>query len=492
MATQRITSKLTRNNNHNADRRAVVIGGSMAGMLAARVLAEHYERVTVIERDSFPEGPESRPGTPQARHLHGLMLRGRQIIEQLFPGLNDELVAAGAINIDAGSDIAWHTPGGWGVNFRSGLEVLAFTRDLLDWAIRRRLKQFDNVRFVEECDVTGLLGDEVGRGVDGVRVRFRHLPADILAGEKELRADLVVDATGRASGMPQWLEALGYEAPAETVVNAHLGYASRLYRIPAGFKADWKAVFLQAAPPDRTRAGIIFPVEGDRWILTLGGGDRDYPPTDEAGFRAFARSLWSPLIASSISGAEPLSPIYGNRSTQNRLRHYEHLKRWPERLIVIGDSVCAFNPVYGQGMTTAAMGALELDRCLREQRRRHPDGDLTGMARRFQRKLARINAAAWMLATGEDYRYRGTEGGTPDRMTRFMHRYMDQIFRLSSKNTRVRRAFLEVQQMIKSPAALFHPGIVARVLWQTIKPWGNRREAAGVASGSRQRVSETA
>ncbi len=451
-------------NNGSAQKRehALVMGGSMAGMLAARVLADHFERVTIVERDHFPEEPLARKGVPQARHVHVLLKHGRITLERLFPGLQDEMVAAGAPLLDMAADAAWLTPAGWGVRFPSHLALLAFSRDLLDWSVHRRLTALENVLFVEDCDVTGLLANAGGTGVAGARVRSTNQRNR--GSEEQLRADLVVDASGRGSRAPRWLAELGYTSPQETTINAHVGYASRVYRRPAGFQGDWKVVFVQAAPPDFTRGGLLQPVEGGRWMLTLVGGDRDYPPTDEAGFMEFARSLRSPMIYESIKDAETLSPIYRYRATENRLRHYERLSRWPENLLIMGDAACAFNPVYAQGMTTAALGVETLERCLSEQHRRKPNGDLTGLARGFQKKLAKVNSAPWTLATGEDYRYLGTEGGTPDRMTRFMHRYMDQVMQLSTKDANVRLVLLEVFNLLKPPTALFRPGILARVL----------------------------
>ncbi|HXG93699.1 MAG TPA: 2-polyprenyl-6-methoxyphenol hydroxylase-like oxidoreductase [Blastocatellia bacterium] len=451
----------------NGGRSAVVIGGSLAGLLTARILADHFDRVTVIERDRYPEQPVSRKGVPQARHLHAMLMRGLLIIEELFPGIRDELIEAGAPVIDTSADLAWLTPGGWGKRFNSDLIALSFSRGLLDWTVRRRMEAVEQVRFLEDCEVSGLVPNSAGTEIKGVCLRFRNKPD---SSAQALLADLVVDASGRSSRAPEWLKTIGYDAPQETVVNPHLGYASRIYERPAGFQADWKSAFVQAAPPNHNRAGILFLIEGNRWMLTISGRGGDYPPTDEEGFTKFVRSLRSSVIYEAIKDAKPLTPIYGYRATENRLRHYEKLSRLPERFVLVGDSVCAFNPVYGQGMSVAAMGAMALDQALREQQQRVSDGLLAGLAKRFQKHLSKVVALPWMLATGEDCRYPNTEGASPDWKLKLMHKYMDSLLSLTTTNKDVRRRWLEVFHMLKPPAALFHPSILFRVLAQAVKP----------------------
>lgn len=437
---------------------ALVIGGSLAGLLAARVLRDHFERVTVVERDRLPEAPAPRAGVPQARHQHALLVRGRLILERLFPGLQEELVRAGAPLVDMAADMAWLTPAGWGIRFSSSLVMLACSRDLLEWSVRRRLGAQPGLRFLEQGDVDGLAVSPDGGAVAAAFVRSRREPM----APGRIDADLVIDASGRGSRAPHWLEALGYDRPEETTVNAFLGYASRIYQRPASLPVDWKAAYIQPAPPEFTRGGVAFPLEGDRWMVTLAGLGGDYPPTDEAGFLAFARSLRSPALYESIKDAEPVSPIASCRATQNRRRHYERLRRFPERFVVLGDAACAFNPVYAQGMTMAAVGAELLDRCLRER------PDLSGLPSRFHRKLARANRAAWMLATSEDLRVRGTVGGRLDVPTRLMHGYLDQIVALTTRDPGVRVRLLEVFHMLRSPAALFAPHVLARVIGQAV------------------------
>ncbi len=468
---------------------AVVLGGSLAGLLAARVLADHFERVTLIERDAYPQTAQTRRGVPQANHVHGLLVRGRQVLEEFFPGLQDEMIAAGAPVADMAKEIAWFTPAGWGVRFPSDLQVLAFTRPLLDLYVRRHLARNPKVEIMDDTNVLRLLPGSSPNQLAGVLVCPRNSDTDRRVA-KELRADVVVDATGRASRTPRWLGDLGYSTPEETVIDAFLGYASRLYQIPENFERDWKCVFVQSAPPERKRGAILFEVEDKRWLVTLIGGGRDYPPSDEAGFLEFARSLAVPTIFDAIREAQPLSPIKTHRATENRRRRYDRAKQLPENFLVLGDAVCAFNPVYGQGMTVAALGALTLHKTLLEQRRRYANGSLVGLARRFQMRLAKVNDTPWLLTTAQDLRYRETVGASPSRMTRFMHSYMDRVIELATRKVAVRRVLLRTFNMLTPPSTLFQPRVLFQVLAHVLKPARQqpvrraRRQAARVTEGA--------
>jgi 2-polyprenyl-6-methoxyphenol hydroxylase-like FAD-dependent oxidoreductase len=400
--------------------------------------------------------------------VHVLLMRGQLILENLFPGIMQELRLAGAPTQDTAADVLWLTPAGWAKRFQSGMVKLNASRNLLEHAIRRRLTGCNNVRVIDQCSVGGLISANNTGQVSGVRLRCRGVTSDGTPSEPRLHADVVVDATGRGSPAPRWLEELGYESPRETVVNAFLGYASRMYKIPSGFQADWKMIMLQPAPPLHPRAGLLYPIEGNRWVISVGGGDHDYPPTDEEGFLKFVRSLASPIIYELIKDAEPLSPIYGYRPTENRLRHYDKLARLPEGLLLVGDSVCSFNPVYGQGMTTAAMAAVLLDDCMHEQNKQHPDGSLVGLTKKFQKRLARLTAGPWMLATSSDFRFRTTEGNRPGLRLKLMHRYVDHVVALGTESEEIRRRWLEVTQMLKPPTALFHPAMLRGVLRRAI------------------------
>lgn len=434
-------------------RHAVVIGGSMAGLLAARALADHFDRVTVLERDALPDGPDARKGTPQARHIHVLLTAGRRALEQLYPGLMTDLIAAGAVDYDAINDFEWVAAAGRATRFPSDIRLLGATRDLIEWGVRRRMLATANVTVRQGVDVNGVRLDAGGKRVVGLTLTDRTAGS---AGE-QLDADVIVDAAGRGSKSPQWLAEHGFPAPRETTIDGFLGYASRMVRPPANFNADWKTLYVQCAPPARKRGGVIATVEGGKWIVTLTGGGKDYPPTDEDGFRAFARSLADPRFAEAVEASEPLTDIVGTKTTVNRVRHYEELTRRPEGWLVAGDAACAFNPVYGQGMSAAAVGATLLADCLTA--RPHTTDGLAGD---FQKRLAKANTRPWLLATGEDYRYSEAEGPPAGRMMRLMHGYLDRVFAVATRVPAVRRRLTEVIHLVRPPESLFHPGVMAR------------------------------
>ncbi|MGH8901464.1 MAG: NAD(P)/FAD-dependent oxidoreductase [Egibacteraceae bacterium] len=430
--------------------RAVVIGGSLAGLAAAGALGKHFDHVTIVERDRFPDEPAFRAGVPQGRHAHILLTAGQEALERLFPGFRDDLVIAGAIPVGVPEDVLWHTAAGWSHRFPATRRLLSCSRHLIDWTVRRRLKAMGNVDVLDGCIVAGLSSTHDRREVTGVRLRD--------GGTRELRADLVVDASGRSSRMPDWLEPLGYGRPAETRIDAQLGYASRVYAIPQGFTGDWKALFLLSQPPTHGRMGLLAPIEGDRWIASVMGTGGDYPPTDEAGLLEWIHGMRTPVLYEAITEAEPLSPIYGHRGTDNRRRHYEAMSRWPERLVVVGDAACAFNPVYGQGMSVGALTAVALDDCLRPLA-----GDLSGFARRFQQVVASCNADAWLAASGEDLRYPTTIGARPNGTTQFMHRYMEHVLAVALVDNEANRVFVDVLNMMAPARSLLTYQMAVRV-----------------------------
>ena len=436
-------------------RHAVVVGGSIGGMLTARVLADHFDRVTVVERDRLPDGGENRPGVPHARHLHFFFKRGLMVVEELFPGVTADLLEAGSHLLDQGRDFRILYRSGWSPRTELGLEFCTFTRPLLEATIRRHLLANPRVSLLEGVEVAGLVMSGDLSRVEGIRIRPRHHAPDA-AEERVLAAELVVDTSGRGSKAPEWLEAAGRARPEETVVDAFWGYATRIYEPVADFQKDWKNLLVMNRPPYQPRAGIIQPIEGNRWLVTIAGVMHDYPPTDEEGFLQFAKSLSSPELYQAIEHARPLSRIWGYRRTENRLRHYDQADV-PQGFAALGDSVCAFNPVYGVGMTLTGLEALELRECLRRGRGRLD-------SRRFQKRVARLVAGPWALTTGEDLRWPATQGGTITFKVKLMHWYIEQVIQLIPRSEEVFRRFQEVNHMLKSPAALFHPKVLGPVL----------------------------
>ena len=439
--------------------RAIVIGGSIAGLLTARILTNHFQQVTIIERDSLTDSTK-RLGVPQTNFAHILVKRGLQIIEELFPGFQDELIAQDAIEVDVAADIDFLSSGGWGVRFDSDIKIVSCSRTLLEQSLRKRILALPQVKIETDTRVKALLTNGDRTGVTGVTLQQRDSSTP-----ESVFAELIVDASGRSSSLSKWLTALGYKQPEETVIDAHIGYATRIYKIPPELSRDWKVMFIQASPPQSPYGAVIAPIEGDRWIVGLMGGDRTTPHANETEWLNFIRQLPSNRFDEAIKTAEPISPIMCFRSAENRLYHCDRLSRWPDNFVALGDAVCAFNPVYGQGMTVAAMGAITLDRCLQAQ---HSE-KLQGMAKKFQKHLAKVNSIPWELATGEDYRYRTTEGGSPNFITRLMHAYMDRLLPLTNYNVPVRLTLLEVFHLLRSPTALLHPGIIIPVARQMLK-----------------------
>lgn len=440
---------------------AIVIGSSIAGLTAARVLTDHCKHVTVIERDVAPTAADFRKGVPQARHPHVLLKGGEQALEGLFPGLSQELFEHGAVPINMGSELHWFMSGQWRQRFVSAIAVVSCSRPLLETVIHNRLEKHPQVKFIQESEVTGLVLDDSKTRVAGVQVRARNGDHKVM----KLEATLVVDASGRDSDTPRWLETLGFPTPREVSVTAKPGYATRIYSIPANFKSDWKGIYIQPSAPNHKRGGLLEQIEGNRWHVTMIGMAGDHPTATEEGYLEFARSLPDQRIYDAIKKATPLTDVWGFRRGENRLRYYENLSRYIEGFLVFGDAVYVFNPVYGQGMTAASLSAMAMDQCLREHQQAHPDGNLKGLAQTFQKRLTTVIASPWQLATGEDRRWNVDENVPPtDFPTRMMQNYIAKLLYVALNDPQVAEAFIQVQQMLKPPTLFFRPDIFWKVL----------------------------
>lgn len=448
-------------------RTAIVMGASIAGMWAARVLSDHFDSVLILERDQLPEGAEFRSGTPQARQYHIMLVRGLQIMDELFPGMRQELISAGAVAFDVVRDVAVRSRGQWLEQFPSDHTLLGCSRVLLEAIMRRRLRSLPQIRFVERVEVEGLETDVDRTSVTGVRIRHLEQQANQDNTETVLQADLVVDALGRRSPTPAWLTGLGYQAPEESLVDSFLGYVTRRYRKPAAVQRAWPTLLIAADPPHHPRGGLIFPEEEQTWVVMMAGANKDYPPVEEAGFQDFARSL-GPEFYSVVTEGEPISKAYGYRGTDSRWRHYERLQRWPERFVVLGDAFCGFNPIYGQGMTVAALSALALDAELHKSQ-----GQLQGVAQRTIQAIAKATEGAWLLATSADLEWPATVGSVKSSTPaeRFARWYVSKLLDAMNDDRTLRLAFLEVNQLLKPATSLFAPQLMLRVLQGTLRDW---------------------
>ena len=450
---------------------AIVIGASMAGLLAARALADSYERVTVVDRDTLPAGCAGRRAVPQGRHVHSLMPRGQDCIEALLPGFGAEIVAAGAPTYRAMEDLRFELGGRRLARASLGLNGIVAGRPLIEGHVRRRVREHQNVSLLDGCDALGLVGD--GDRVAGVRILRR---ADGSSAET-LAADLVVCATGRGARVPAWLAALGFPPPAEERLPVDIAYASRYLRLVPG-ALDGDKLVLIGPRPDLPRALFLFAQEDDRFILTVAGyGPEHRPPADPAGFDAFAATAAPPDVREALRAAAPVAPVVTHVYPASVRRRYDRMARFPAGLLVCGDALCAFNPVYGQGMTVAAAEALALRDCL-------VDGE-HDLARRFFAAARAPVDHAWTLTTGADLALPAVAGPRPLRV-RAVNAYLRRLRAVAQRDPAVAGALVSVIGMREGPAHVLRPATARRVLrgprpatWTAEAP-GVRRRALQV------------
>jgi len=436
---------------------AIVIGASMGGLLAARALSDFYAAVTVLERDTFPVSDVPRKGVPQGRHAHGLLARGRAVIEDFFPGWTDEVVACGGARGDIAGDVTWI---GHGVTIKSApseMVGLLASRPVLEGHVRRRLMALSNVRMIEDCVVQGLIADDSRVTIKGVRAKVGN------EAEQTMTADLVVDASGRGSSSPAWLENFGYARPEEEKIEIGIGYTTRIYRRhPADLGGKLAAIVAGSGP--NWRSGAILYQAEDRWIVSIGGYFGDHAPDDDQMYAAYAGSLPTSDIHDIVAHAEPVSDFARYRFPANLRRRYERLPRFPAGYLVFGDALCSFNPIYGQGMTVAAQEAALLRECL--------DAGQADLARRFFAAAATAIDTPWDIAVGNDLRHPQVEGPRSPKV-RFINWYIGKLHMAARHDAKLTTAFLEVANLEAPPTKLLHPAIVLRVIGRNLGMRGN-------------------
>ena len=434
--------------------RAVIVGASVAGLLAGRVLADYFDEVVLVDKEGLDQGPVPRKAVPQGNHIHGILTPTFHILKRFLPELIDDLVDGGAHLFDGGRDWRFHVYGNFLTNGETGQKLIGSTRPFFEDHLRRRVASITNIEIRAEHRFKNWVPGNDNRRVEGIIVSNA-------AGEVELGADLIVDARGRASTLSKELQELGYEAPAEEVVGVDLGYTSRLYRA-RDFSPDWNLLILNPSAPQSWTGGLIEKVENEQWIVTQFGYFGDHAPADDDGFLERARSLAVPDIADFLAIAEPVSDFRRFDMRQCKMLRFEELDAFPDRVLVIGDAVCSLNPIYGQGMTKAAREAGHLWDSLSDHLKQTDSID--GFAATFRRNLPAAGADwAWQLTSGADLRFPQTTGERQPGGA-FMGWYMKRLFLRSAKNIDARKRLFDTLMLVNPPNHLMKPGMIRHAL----------------------------
>jgi hypothetical protein len=440
-------------------RRAIVIGAGMGGCSAARALADHFEQVVIIERDSLPAEPIPRSGVPQSQQVHGLLGGGLRALEQLFPGFGLDLAAAGAAPLRVGLDLRVERQGYDPFPQRDlGWTTYAMSRPLIELVLRRRIGGYGNILVHQDCRALDITTSADASAVTGLQ----YETAD---GKREmLSAELVVDASGRGSLTLALLESIGFPPPV-TTIGVDIGYAGAVFAIPEDAPDDWKGVLLHPSAPADVRGCFMLPVENNRWMLALASRNGDWPPGDEEGFMAFARSLRTPTVYNAIKGAKRLGQISRFGFVESTWRHFERLEIVPRGLIPLGDVICRFNPVYGQGMTVAVQQASLLHRLLGTSTERDP---LARLSKSFLSEAALLVADAWAMSAIPDLIYPQTRGERPADLDRVLG-FASALSRVAAGDAAVHKLMFEVQHLLKPRRVYRDPILMEKVTAEMVE-----------------------
>ena len=432
---------------------AVVIGAGMGGLAAAKAVAPYFEKITVLDRDALPDAPQPRAGTPQARHTHVLLAGGCKALEQLFPDVVQDLKEAQGVTLHVGRDLRFERPGYDPFPQRDlGVEMICQSRPLLERICRRRLEEDNKVEIRARSRVTQLIPSPDERGVAGVR--FERGEGDTI----DIAADLVVDASGRAGPSLALLERIGRKPPAQDEIGIDIAYSTAIFEIPDD-PPEWAALNHLPAAPEIGRGGLVVPIEGGRWTVSIGGVHGDAPPGDVEGMRSFARTFRTPTLYDAIATAKSIGEVARFNFPGSVRRHFERMERFPRGLVPIADSLCRFNPVFGQGMSVAAQEAVGLGRLL-EALRGNPD-PLAGLAESFLSEIQPLLESPWAVAVG-DFVYPQTRGERPPDLAR-RFQYGVGLTRLMFEDPAVHKLGVEVMHLLKPHGLLRNPELVGRV-----------------------------
>jgi len=447
--------------NHLGER-AVVIGGSITGLITGRVLSDFFDSVTILERDTIEDHPAVHKSIPQGHQAHALLHGGQRALDSLYPQLTELLLYSGAVPVRPGIDAVVFLPNGKFYSLVGEMKepceladvIYAQSRGLLEHSIRQLTRAVRNLSFLSQVNVSELV--YASGSVRGVK--FRH--QDNSNAPELFDADLVVDAGGRGSHAPAWLRSIGFDEPQQTIIGSDFSYTGGKFRLRNGDVSE-KMLMVPGRAPDFPKAAIVARNEDGIWLMSLGGRFGDFPPTDDSGFLAFAKSLYTPVMYDFLANSERVSDLVAHRFPTSIQRHYERLERFPERFLVIGDAICSFNPIYGQGMSSAALQAEALHQLL-DQRAQDARG-ISGLAHDFFSKAAEIIATPWALAAGADLAFPQTQGERPSD-AREGAAYFAALQRLASEDLALVRLYTDVVGLLKPLSVLYEEPLRSRVI----------------------------
>ncbi|HEY4042482.1 MAG TPA: hypothetical protein VGM32_11650 [Rhodopila sp.] len=441
---------------------AAVIGAGMGGLAAAKALAGHFDQVTILDRDALPARPEPRPGTPQSRHGHALLAGGQAALEQLFPDFTTEIERAGALRVRTGLDVWWERPGFDPFPARDlGSDNFCLSRPLIEFVTRQCVEQQDNITLRARCRVVELMASADRAAVTGLRFEGPDRQSSTLP------ADLVVDASGRGALTVGLLDTIGAMQPEETEIGIDLAYATAIFEVPEDASRRWKGLVHVPLAPDHSRGALILPIENNQWIVSVGGAHGETPPGDLDGFLSFVRGFRTPTIYDALKTAKPVGQIARFNFPSSVRRHFERLAEFPRGLIPIGDTICRFNPAFGQGMSVAAQEACRLGRLLDERAVR--TDPLDGLAQVFFTDIQGLLDAPWGVAES-DFVYPQTRGQRPENFSERLQ-YGIALTRLAAEDRAVHRLLAEVNALLLPPSVLREPQLSGRVA-QLMRPTG--------------------
>ncbi|TVY03996.1 FAD-dependent oxidoreductase [Paenibacillus cremeus] len=432
---------------------AIVIGSGIAGLCTAQVLCRYFKEVTILERGAEPpHASEPRKEVPQGYHLHALLKAGEQALEQLFPGITHAMVQDGSIRINGTKELKWFHHGEWKKRFEGDISVLLQSRPFLEGHIRLQVEKNSNVRILYTMKAVQPIHDASLNKIIGIQVLDGASPQS-----NDLYSDLVIDASGFGSIFHQWFTRNGYKCPEEKV-NIDLCYASQIYQLDDTKRRNWSTLLVYPSAPMEKVGGSISRIEGNRHIVTLMSYDSDLSHSVQQNFINITKHLSQEDVYINLQGAKALSEIKVYKVPYIVRHRYEKVKNLPQGFLFIGDALCRFDPVFGQGMSAAALEVLELEDCLKQEWK-ETRGISTHLTKHFYKKVSKVIDPVWKMILIEDFRYGHVTGKKPIGLS-FLQWYTKRIFQRSSQNTDIYNAFIYVMNLLRPASTLFSPSIL--------------------------------